>query len=88
MAVLKEIGLSLQDISQFHAKHIEERLKKRSRLTGSKEYNDLLDYYLEQVHQEGNGKVPSIFNDVEPGIPEFYLYVILTTTKYLFLFLM
>ncbi|CAK1582062.1 unnamed protein product [Parnassius mnemosyne] len=64
--VLKEIRRSLQDISQFHAKHIEKRLKKRADLSGKEEQNDLLDYYLEQMQNEETGAAQAIFNNVDP----------------------
>lgn len=74
--MIEEINRNLTDISQFHARHIEERLKTRSE-SGKQEYNDLLDYYLEQVQKEEEGKCPTIFHNVTPGKFDFVYFLLL-----------
>ncbi|XP_072943601.1 serine/threonine-protein kinase fused-like [Epargyreus clarus] len=68
MAVMEEIKLNLEDISKFHEQHVKKRIEKRSNFDTYHESADLLDCYLDQIHQEKTGEAQeTIFTDVNEG---------------------
>ncbi|CAK1552159.1 unnamed protein product [Leptosia nina] len=63
-AVLKEISNNLKNISKFHEEHLIKRVEERSRSSTHHEPEDLLDFYIQQMHKDtDDGEMQSVLKD-------------------------